>query len=171
MKVTTRKLVFYICIICMCISFKSFSQIGNRSLTCSFSKSDYKVVFDNRINLSYYFAASRFSRTGAFVKYHWVTAKNSGTSYATSFGLANNVYVLPFFGVSPSRFGLFVPIDIGFKTNIRTTISESDTFFCYAYGLGAQFYLFKKTAVFGQITNASFRVWQPYYTVGVAFVW
>ena len=157
----------------MCISFKSFSQIGNRSLTCSFSKSDYKVVFDNRINLSYYFVASRFSRTGAFVKYHWVTAKNSDaeTSHATSFGLANNIYVLPFFGFSPSRFGLFVPIDIGFKTNIRTTISESDTFFRYAYGLGAQFYLFKRTAVFGQVTNSSFRVWQPYYTAGIAFVW
>ena len=174
MKATIKKRVFYICIICMCISFKSFSQIGNRSLTCSFSQAEKGDFYMRKLNFHYYWGINPYLDIGAFSQFYWSVTKdeNSASAFIPMLGLSSRIGLLPLFNISKSRFNIFIPIDFGLKLRVIDRVPSFPLVgIMFDYGLGAQFHLFKNIAVFGQITNGFGVTWRPYYTAGIAFVW
>lgn len=147
------------------------SIFTKKSLAFSYSQREtygYKDFFEKRVNAHYYFINSAFTQTGIIAGGNWFSNKADSIPIITkllTFGITNNLQILPIFNISKSRVDLFLPITIGSEYNN----SFNSLRLIYEYGIGGKLYATKRIGLFTQFTNTSYKFWSPYYTFGVSF--
>lgn len=151
-------------------SSKSFAQNEtlpyNRTFALSYSQRELPEIsaYQKRINTHYYFIEKKNFQSGIMLQGIWFKDKTDNIQVSTkvfTLGVTNNVYILPFFDITKSRFEFYVPIDVG----IGFWPSNNLFTYSYEYGIGGRFHVLKNFALYAQITNTAFSRFVPFYTL------